>query len=230
MLLLASAVILFGWRVLPNPDVRYYALLYFIPILLVYLHLLFEIIVPRLERWAGGRGWSLALAVVFTACFVVYHFLETNVRLLQSSVPLVTERGTVHIPADRLAETEIVLDEIRGRSRPGDPILLIPGNTMYYFLTNRKPSSRYLDYIYATLIDGKRGEAEVQVLSARRPSVIFLFPMGSSIYIPRDEEALFGEAYSQRLYHWIGDNYEQASDVPNAMRHIRVLVPTDRGS
>ena len=228
VLLLASAAILFGWRVLPNPDIRYYALLYFIPTLVVYLYLLFEVVVPRLERWAGGRGWNTALAVVLTACFVVYHFFQTNVLVLRSSAPLVTERGTVHIQADRLAETEIVLDEIRRRSQPGDPILLIPSNTMYYFLTNRQPASRYLDYVYATLIDGEREEREVQALSARRPSVILMFPMGSSIYIPGDEEALFGEAYNRRVYRWIEENYEPARDVPDAMQHVRVLVPKER--
>ena len=227
VLLLASAAVLFSWRVLPNPDVRYYALLYFIPTLVVYLYLLFEIMVPRLERWAGGRGWNQALAVVLAACFVVYHFFQTNLGVLRSSAPLVTERGTVHIPADRLATTQTVLNEIRRRSQPEDPILLIPGNTMYYFLTNRRPASRYLDYIYATLIDGEREEAEVRALSATRPRVIFLFPVGSSIYIPGDEEALFGKAYNQRVYSWIKDNYEQASGVPPAMRHVHVLIPKE---
>ncbi len=145
VLLLAFAAILFGWRVLPNPDIRYYALLYFIPTLLVYLYLLFDVIVPRLEHWVAGRGWNKALTMVLIVCFVGYQFLRTNVRILQSSAPLVTERGTVHIQTDRLEQTEIVLDEIRRRSRPGDPILLIPGTTMYYFLTKRQPASRYLD-------------------------------------------------------------------------------------
>ena len=228
VLLLAVAAVLFGWRVLPNPDIRFYALLYFIPALLVYLYLLFEIIVPRLERWAGGRGWNTALAVVLTACFVVYHFFQTNIRILRSSVPLVTERGTVHLQADRLAETKTVLDEIRRRSREDDPILLLPGSTMQYFLTKRQPASRYLDYFYGTLIDGEREVQEVQALSARRPSVIFLFPVGSSIYIPGDEEALFGEAYNRRVYDWIKENYEEAAGVPERMRHIRVLVPQGR--
>ena len=228
VLLLAAAAVLFGWRVLPNPDTRFYALLYFIPTLVVYLYLLFEIIVPRLERWAGGRGWNTVLAVVLTACFVVYHFFQTNIRILRSSAPLVTERGTVHLQADRLEETEMVLDEIRRRSREGDPILLVPGFTMHYFLTKRQPASRYLDYFYGTLIDGEREVREVRALSARRPSVIILFPVGSSIYIPGDEEALFGEAYNRRVYDWIQENYEEASDVPERMRHIRVLVPQGR--
>ena len=225
VLLLAAAAVLFGCRVLPNPDIRYYALLYFIPTLVVYLYLLFEIIVPHLERWAGARGWNTALAVVLTACFVVYHFFQTNYSLLERSAPLVTERGTVHIPADRLEETQIVLDEIRRRTQEGDPILLIPGNTMYYFLTKRQPASRYLDYIYATVIDGQPEAAEVRALTARPPSLILIFPLGSSIYIPGEEEALFGEAYNRRVYDWIKENYEEAEDVPERMRHIRFLVP-----
>ncbi len=230
VLLLAVAAVLFGWRVLPNPDIRFYALLYFIPTLLVYLYLLFEIIVPRLERWAGGRGWNKALAVVLTACFVAYHFFQTNIRILRSSVPLVTERGTVHIPADRLEVTRIVLDEIRRRTQEGDPILLIPGNTMYYFLTKRQPASRYLDHIYATVIDGQPEAAEVRALTARPPSLIPIFPLGSSIYIPGEEEALFGEAYNRRVYSWIKEHYEEAAGVPERIRHIRVLVPQGRDS
>ena len=228
VLLLAAAAVLFGWRVLPNPDTRFYALLYFIPTLLVYLYLLFEIIVPRLERWAGGQGWNKALAAVLVGCFVMYHFFQTNYSLLERSAPLVTERGTVHIPADHLEETQIVLDEIRRRTQEGDPILLIPGNTMYYFLTKRQPASRYLDYIYATVIDGQPEAAEVRALTARPPSLILIFPVGSSIYIPGEEEALFGEAYNRRVYDWIQEHYEEAAGVPERMRHIRVLVPQGR--
>ncbi len=52
--------------------------------------------------------------------------------------------------------------------------------------------------------------------------------VGIRVYIPGDEEAMFGKAYNRHVYRWIEENYEQAKDIPEAMRGIRVLLPKGR--
>lgn len=223
VMLFGGAALLFGWRVLPNFDMRYYAPMYFVPSVIVYVYLLFEIVAPRLEAWLPGRAWRSAMAAALIGPFLIYHFVQTNWRIARTSVPLETERGTVHIPHDRIPVATALIDVIAEHTEPGDRILAIPGGAMYCFLTNRPPASRYLDYVYATLLDGDREEAEVLRLASHPPKLVFIGPHNNNAYL--DGGGRFGTAYNRKVYDWIAGNYSDVEGFPSALDGYRVMTP-----
>ena len=224
VILFGGAALLFGWRVLPNFDIRYYAPMYFVPAVIVYVYLLFEIAVPRLAAWLPGRAWRGAMAAALIGPFVMYQFARNNWRIARESVPLETERGTVRIPAGRLPATQALIDVIEEHTEPGDPILAIPGAAMYCFLTNRPPASRYLDYVYATLIDGEREETEIRWLASHSPKLVFIAPHDNKAYLGSDGDGRFGAAYNRKVHDWIVRNYRDVEGLPAVLDGYRVMT------
>lgn len=225
VMIFGGAALLFGWRVLPNFDIRYYAPMYFVPSAIVYVYLLFEIAVPRLAAWLPGRAWRCAVAAALIGPFVVYQFGQNNWRIARASVPLETGRGTVHIPAGRRPVTTALIDVLEEHTEPGDRILPIPGAAMYCFLTNRPPASRYLDYVYATLIDGEREEAEVRWLASHPPELVFIAPHDNKAYLGGAGDGRFGAAYNRKVYDWIVGNYRDVEGLSAALDGYRVMAP-----
>jgi hypothetical protein len=223
VLLFGGAALLFGWRVLPNFDIRYYAPMYFVPSVIVYVYLLFGIVLPRLAARLQGRAWRGAMAAALIGPFVMYQFAQNNWRIVRESVPLKTERGTVHIPAERMPVTRALIDVIEEHTEPGDRVLAIPGGVMYCFLANRPPASRYLDYVFATLIDGEREEEEVRWLASHPPRLVFIAPHDNNAYLPGDGR--FGAAYNRSVYDWIVRNYRDVEGLPAALDGYRVMTP-----
>lgn len=225
VMIFGGAALLFGWRVLPNFDIRYYAPMYFVPAVIVYVYFLFEIVMPRLAERLPGRAWRGAMAAALIGPFVVYQFAQNNWRIARAAVPLETERGTVHIPAGRMPAATALIDVIEEHTEPGDPILAVPGAAMYCFLTNRPPASRYLDYVYATLIDGEREEAELRRLAAHPPKLVIIAPHDNKAYLSADGDGRFGAAYNRRVYNWILLNYRDVEALPPALDGFRVMAP-----
>jgi hypothetical protein len=121
--------------------------------------------------------------------------------------------------------TKALIGEIERHTEPGDRILPIPGGVMYCFLTNRRPASRYLDYVYATLIDGAREEAEVRALGSHPPRLVFISPHDNIAYLPGDRDGKFGHAYNRKVYEWIAANYRDVEDLPRELQGYRVMIP-----
>lgn len=225
VMLFGGVALLFGWRVLPNFDTRYYAPMYFVPAVIVYVYLLFEIVVPRLAAALPGRAWRGAMAASLIGPFVIYQFVQNNWRIARESAPIETARGTVRIPAERAPATRALIEVIEAHSEPGDGILAIPGGVMYCFLTGRRPASRYLDYVYATLIDGEREAEEIRRLEANPPKLVFISPHDNLAYLPQNTDGRFGVAYNRGLYEWIAGRYRDVDGLPRALEGFRVMAP-----
>ena len=251
--LLTISAGLFLMRVLPHPATKgYYGLLYFIPSLLVYLYLCFELVIPQLARglqrltagmpqvprkqcgsaapqateseqpFPEGRLRG-AMAAVFVVCFVVPHFFVVN-GWARRAEPIVTERGKFRVEREEAAKAKVVLEEIRRHSLPGDKILMLPHACMYYFVSGRQQASRYLAYTYGQVLDGGPEREEIARLSQAPPKLIVIDDFHHRLHIPGPVDT-FGTAYNVELHHWIRKHYREVRTIPYQDRDVHFLIP-----
>ena len=223
-LTLAAAAFLF--RVALAPSIRHilYALLYFIPSLIVFLYLCNALVSYALSRWAPLSLSRAVLHAVLLVSFVLYPLARTSLPWSRRVETIATERGVLRVGAQEAPKVRLVLDQIRRHSSPGDPILLIPHGTMYYFLSGRRPASRYLDYSPGQLLDGEPEAEETRQLARTPPKLVILDDISYTFFFPGPVNR-FGYAYNQRLREWIQQNYCEISVAEHYGRPLRFFVP-----
>jgi hypothetical protein len=221
---LAFAAAVFLVRVLPHPATKgYYGLLYFIPSLVVYLYLCFELAAPRLERFFPQGRVRAAMAAVFLACFVVPHFFVLNGRWGRAE-GVWTERGLLRVEPEEAAKARAVLEQIRRYTSPGDPILMLPHGCMYYYISNRRPASRHLAYTYGQLPDGADERDEIRRLARTPPRLVVIDDFSHTLHVPGPVNT-FGAAYNRALNAWLRRRYREVRAIPYQGRLVHFLVP-----
>ncbi|HYM10620.1 MAG TPA: glycosyltransferase family 39 protein [Bryobacterales bacterium] len=228
---LAVSAVVFFFRVLPSPKLAGYPYpyLYYIPSLILYVYLCYSLAAPGLARFFPAERLQAAMIAVFAVCFVAYPLARWTWPWTQRAVQMATPRGAFRTEPAEAAKTRAVLDGIQRYSAPRDPILLIPFGTMYYFLSDRQPASKYIDYGYGMLIDGEEEAREIGALSRQPPKLVIMEDVPQSLYFPGPVNS-FGAAYNVHLSRWIRQNYREVRAVRLEGRLIHFLIPAGGAS
>lgn len=178
------------------------------------------------DAWRRGGapaavGWRLALIallVVHSGVLEVATPLATAWRSLGDIATLV--RHGNHPSGSRSVER--VTRWVQLNTEPGEPVLFLPNDGAYYFLTDRPSPIRFV-MGHQIVTDAHR--AEVLADLRADPPRFIVWDHAALRIDGLDDELVFGEA----LLRWIEENYEEQTrlDAVEVMRHR--ASPLDRG-
>jgi hypothetical protein len=221
---LTGSAVLFLMRVLPGPMTERFGstFMFFIPSLIVYLYLCCEVAAAFSRRFFPGMSAPMAVTAVFLCAFVLAPLARVTYPWVRQTEQVLTERGPIRVSRLDLVKTRIVLEQIRCRTAPGDRVLLLPFDSMYYFLTGRQPASRWTDYIAGHLQGGSEQE-EILRLSRTPPKLVIIDDLPQPQYFPGPNNRL-GTAYNVEMNRWIWQHYREVERFPLTGRWLHVLV------
>jgi len=181
---------------------------------------------------AAGQGGAAAKRIALNVLTVFLPFLfyyEMNVHhgFYAGSVGAVSHetallrlnRVEVYTHPVEAAWLKQLVARIRFFSRPGEPILALPLNPVFYFLTDRVNPTRH-DWILPGMLDAGEQKKVVEQLTATPPKLILL----ADIAIDAREERRFSN-YAPIIFDFIAKNYRRAE----VIGFFQVLLPRSAG-
>jgi hypothetical protein len=221
---LVFAAVVFLFRVPLYPRSESYALMYFIPSLIVYLAVCRSLIVPYLARFIPEGRVQAALAALFLLAFPVRELIQKERHWAAPSERVWSERGVFRAEPEEASKARVVLEEIHRYTSPRDRILLIPHGAMYYFLSDRQPASSYLGYAYGLVLDGPAETEEIAQWRRTPPKLIIIDDAPQILHFAGSVNT-FGRAYNVQLGRWIWANYREVRSIAYSERQVHFLVP-----
>jgi hypothetical protein len=154
------------------------------------------------------RKTTINLVTVFLP-FLFFYEMNTNHGFYAGTIGAVKqETALLDMPRARVytnpAEAkwiEEVVDRIEIYSEVGDPILALPLNPIFYFLTERKNPTKY-DWILPGMLNEKKEKKVIEQLQASPPKVIVFV----DIPIDGKEDRRLAN-YAPLIYSYLAKNY-----------------------
>ena len=188
----------------------------------------------RAHRWALGRSFLaavprikknllnlLAVALPFLFCYEmnVHHgFYAGSIGARwEPTRPVKLDRMRVRAHPAEAQWLEEVVDRIEIYTDPGDPILALPLNPVFYFLTGRTNPTAY-DWVLPGMLDGAAESALVRTLTARPPKLIVYVDIAID---GREERRL--SRYAPKLFQFIVEHYR----FEEMIGLFQILLPKD---
>ncbi|MFQ5674045.1 MAG: ArnT family glycosyltransferase [Nitrospinales bacterium] len=193
------------------------------------LSLVWKRLAARLnEQDAAAPVQRIALNVIIVSLPFLFYY-EMNVHhgfyagsvgaVSRETAPLRLNRVDVYTHPVEANWLKQLVARIRFYSRPGEPILALPLNPVFYFLTDRVNPTRH-DWILPGMLDAKEQKKVVDQLAATPPKLIIL----ADIAIDGKEERRFSR-YAPVIFDFIARNYRRAE----VIGFFQVLLPRNAG-
>lgn len=133
----------------------------------------------RPGRGPGRQMWAPALAALVLAWLVVWplqHRLHAVAHTDTVATPAASPAdglpvGSIGPPETSAAELDELVREVRARTSPGDPILVLPTSPLVYVLTERSNPTEY-DYLDPVYIDAEADRSIAASVEAREPALV----------------------------------------------------------
>ncbi len=174
---------------------------FFLPlVLIVYLHLLFNV----LPRWLNAGAAYQSVAVTLIVLLAIGMGVN-SVKLLhrQKTFALHSPRGSLWVEAEFGEPMAAALNYVAAHTRPEDEVLCLPMATTLNFLSARRQPFFY-EILHPGFLTGAQEQAAIAELERRRVPLILLANMDTSEFRDRT----FGRDYNQALWQWIEANYQ----------------------
>jgi hypothetical protein len=137
MLLVLAFPGLLAFRLLLNLQPEGYSIYYNGPATLAFLAILAAILST------GRNRGQPAMIVVLAGCLAVVAFRAEYLRVGQSNlVPLQTRYGTLQVAKQTAANYDAAMRFMVDKKQRGETVLVVPEDTMLYFLTDTRPPTR----------------------------------------------------------------------------------------
>jgi hypothetical protein len=174
---------------------------------------------PGATRRRIALGYSAALAILVAGAFAG----RVAQYLADPRVPVPGTGGMLSAAPEAVRGIEAVAGEIRGNSRPGDGLVVLPEGQLFNALTGLPDPLRHQLLIPGYLTD----ENETDVLAdleRRAPRFVLLWPRSTAEY-GRPE---FGVDYGRRIFAWIERHYDDPARPlrrPEVRLYVRRAAP-----
>ncbi len=174
---------------------------FFLPmVLIVYLHLLFNV----LPQWLKvGETYQRVAVTLIILLSVGMGLNSIKLSQRQKTFALQSPRGSLCVEAEFGAPMAAALDYVAQHTRPDDEVLCLPMATTLNFLSARRQPFFY-EILHPGFLTGAQEQAAITELERRRVPLILLANMDTSEFRDRT----FGRDYNQALWQWIEANYQ----------------------
>jgi len=181
---------------------------------------------PASRRLAASLALGLLLAsAVGTAVVLAYRYRRSNTGTIS------TARGTLIVPPDVALAWNGALRYIDARTRPGDPIVVLPEGTSLTFLSGRRNPLRE-EIVTPGFLDGAAEARAIRQIDAAGTPLVLI------VNRPTREfgAETFGRDYNRALMSWIASRYtpcaifpaEASADQPGDKRMVvRAYCPSE---
>ena len=211
LLLVCCFAVSLAFRFLFELSVRGYSVYYNGSVLLALFTLFVYIALPGLREWPSRlRTWApilLFVPVVFAIVFeswVYLVFRNTN------DVPLRTERGVLHMDARKAEGYRQSIEIMQEAQRRGEAIMVMPEDTMLYFLSGVNCPTRVFAFTPGLLAPGEMTDDLIREMDSRDVRYLLL----SNRRFPEYGAPEFGVDFDQPVGEHIRQNYHQVRTVP----------------
>ena len=152
---------------------------------------------PPVARVARQVALTLIIvAGVANAAVLSFRYQRRN------TIAVETPRGAMTVPADMGVAINEALTFIEQRTRPGDPIAVVPEGTAITFLSGRRNPLRE-EIVTPGYLDADGEARAIRQLEASRTALILIPNRPTREFGPD----VFGRDYNQRLMQWIEQRY-----------------------
>ena len=152
------------------------------------------------DRRRVRRAYSAGLAVLVLLAFV----WRGAQYAADDRVPVPGTGGMLTAPPGQAREISATADIVRGRTRPGDGLVVFPEGQVLNQLSGRANPLRYKLFIPGYLTAANE-PAVLDELRLARPRALVVWYRPTNEYGP----GLFGVDYGTRIARWIRENYEE---------------------
>jgi hypothetical protein len=205
IVLIAVYTILIILRHYLNYNITGYAV-YYAPLSLVIIVYFFR----TLPRWLASIKPSLIkiMPYWYAFCLVFGLVMINNYKYAQyfvQKVPVSTSRGTIYTTQAIGEPLSQLVYYIEKYTKKTDTIVLFPEEVLIYFLTERKSSSKFYDYLPMRLPERSMEEQFARDLEKKPPALIAVSNRSVYEYSFR----AWGLDYNLYLADWLQKNYQQ---------------------
>ena len=144
-------------------------------------------------------GYSTCLAILVTLAFV----RRTTQYAGDSREPLPGTDGMLGAAAPQAREIAAMVEAVRGRTQPGDGLVVFPEGQVLNQLAGRIDPLRH-KLLIPGYLTAENESAVLEELRQRAPRALVLWPRRTDEYGPAE----FGVDYGRRIFAWIQANYE----------------------
>ncbi len=190
---------------------------FFLPmVLLVYLHLLFNVLpmVGQVSNLPYGQHARYQRVTVTLIVLLSIGMGFNSAKLLhrQKTFALSSPRGSLWVEAEYGQPMAAALDYIAAHTRPDDEVLCLPMATTLNFLSARRQPFFY-EILHPGFLVGAQEQVAIAELERRRVPLILLANLDTSEFRDRT----FGRDYNQALMRWIEANYQAVARFDTAV-------------
>jgi hypothetical protein len=154
--------------------------------------------VPEVGRTARTIALGLLLAAsIATSIAIAERYRRSNTGVIS------TARGTLIVPPPVADAWNEALRFIDARTRPGDPIVVLPEGTSLTFLSGRRNPLRE-EIVTPGFLDGAAEERAIRQIGAAGTPLILIVDRPTREFGPET----FGRDYDRQLMRWITARYE----------------------
>jgi hypothetical protein len=153
---------------------------------------------PAAARAARTIALGLLLAAgIGTSIAIAERYRRSNTGVVS------TPRGTLIVPPEVAEAWNEALAFIHARTRPGDPIVVLPEGTSLTFLSGRRNPLRE-EIVTPGFVEGAAEERAIHQIAAAGTPLILIVDRPTREF----GAETFGRDYNQRLMGWIASRYE----------------------
>jgi hypothetical protein len=153
---------------------------------------------PAAARAARTIALGLLLAAgIGTSIAIAERYRRSNTGVVS------TPRGTLIVPPEVAEAWNEALAFIDARTRPGDPIVVLPEGTSLTFLSGRRNPLRE-EIVTPGFVEGAAEERAIHQIAAAGTPLILIVDRPTREF----GAETFGRDYNQRLMGWIASRYE----------------------
>jgi hypothetical protein len=136
--------------------------------------------------------------------YVFALFAKPHLLYMTNNTPIITERGTIYTTENQGIPLNYLISYIENNTNENDKILILPEETLIYFLTNRRAAGRFTDYLPIRLVNP---ELEENLINTIINEDVKLIAISNRSSYENYKYPFWGIDYNRTVMKWLQKNY-----------------------